>query len=300
MTSNWDGIDEFVAVFERGSFNAAATALGVSASHVSRAIARLEDRLQSRLFYRTTRQVTATDIGKAFAERCHRMIEDRDDAIAVIGERTRPHGTLKVTCSIAFGESYVARLLTEFVAEHPGVDAVLDLSNSVVDIVAEGYDLAIRTGTLLDSHLIGSRIASRRLHLCASPDYLKRHGSPTTIGDLTAHQCLIGSNELWHFSAERAVVDFRPVGRWRCNSGFAVTDAVVAGHGICQLPDFYVLKRIEQGALVPLLANFAPPEEPVWAVYPHRQHLQSKVRLFVDTLRRHLEDPLAPAPSRDI
>ena len=298
MLSNWDGIDEFVAVYERGSFNAAALALGVSASHVSRAVARLEDRLQSRLFYRTTRQVTATDIGKAFAERCHRMIEDRDDAIAVVGERVRPHGTLRVTCSIAFGESYVGRLLSEFVADHPGVDTVLDLSNNLVDIVAGGYDLAIRTGTLSDSRLIGSRIASRKLHLCASPEYLERHGTPGTIDGLHGHQCLIGSNELWHFQTNGGPVDFRPVGRWRCNSGFAVTEAAVAGHGICQLPDFYVLKRIETGVLVPLLADYAPPEEPVWAVYPHRQHLQSKVRMFVDVLRRHLEEPRAAIPSR--
>ncbi len=298
MISNWDGIDEFVAVFERGSFNAAAATLGVSASHVSRAVARLEERLQSRLFYRTTRHVTATDIGKAFAERCHRMIEDRDDAIAVIGERVRPHGTLRVACSIAFGESYVARLLSEFVADHPGVEAVLDLSNNLVDIVAQGYDLAIRTGKLLDSHLIGSRIASRSLHLCASPEYLERRGRPTTIADLAAHQCLVGSNDYWHFEGDGGPVDFKPTGRWRCNSGFAVTDAAAAGHGICQLPDFYVLKRIEAGLLVPLLAEFAPPEEPVWAVYPHRQHLQSKVRMFVDVLRRHLDEPRAAVPSR--
>lgn len=299
MISQWDGIDEFVAVYERGSFSAAAVALGVSTSHVSRAIGRLEDRLQSRLFYRTTRHVTATDIGKAFAERCHRMIEERDDAIAVIGERTRPHGTLKVTCSIAFGESYVAGLLSAFVADHPGVESVLYLSNTVVDIVADGFDLAIRTGTLHDSHLIGTRIASRQLHLCASPAYLEAHGRPETIGDLAAHRCLIGSNDYWHFQAEGATVDFRPVGRWRCNSGFAVADAAVAGHGICQLPDFYVLKRIEAGLLVPLLAGFAPPEEPIWAVYPHRQHLQSKVRMFVDALRRHLESAQPANSSRE-
>jgi DNA-binding transcriptional LysR family regulator len=299
MLSNWDGIDEFVAVFERGSFNAAATALGVSSSHVSRAIARLEDRLQSRLFYRTTRHVTATDIGKAFAERCHRMIEDRDDAIAIVGERTRPHGTLRVTCSIAFGESYVAGLLSQFVADHPGVDAVLELSNSVVDIVAGGYDLAIRTGALSDSRLIGSRISSRNLHLCASPAYLEAHGRPETIDDLNDHRCLIGSNEFWHFQDEGIPVDYRPVGRWRCNSGFAVTDAAVAGHGICQLPDFYVLKRIGEGRLEPLLASYAPPEEPVWAVYPNRQHTQSKVRMFVETLRRHLDEPHAAGSGRE-
>lgn len=293
MGSNWDGIDEFVAVFERGSFSAAATALGVSTSHVSRAIARLEDRLQSRLFYRTTRHVTATDIGKAFAERCHRMIADRDDAIAVVGERTQPHGLLKVTCSIAFGEKYLAGLLSDFVADHPAVTAMLDLTNSVVDIVAEGYDLAIRTGALSDSHLISTRIASRRLNLCASPAYLAAHGRPATIEDIAIHRCLIGSNELWHFEEKGVAVDYRPAGRWRCNSGFAVMEAAVAGHGICQLPDFYVLKHIAAGTLEPLLAEYVPPEEPVWAVYPQRLHLQSKVRMFVELLRRHLKEPHA-------
>lgn len=290
MASGWEGIEEFLAVYDRGSFSAAASQLGVSASHVSRAVAGLEIRLQARLFFRTTRRVTPTDTGRAFAERCRRMVEEREDAFAVIGEHGKPHGVLRITCSVAFGERYVAPLMRRFVEEHPQVSAVLDLDNRVRDIVTDGYDLAIRTGNLSDSRLVGTRIASRRLHLCAAPRYIERHGRPETVGDLAHHACVIGTSDVWHFQVDGKAVDLRPRGRWRCNSGFAVADAAVAGLGLCQLPDFYVTGHLQTGALMPLLENAAPPDEPVWAVYPHRQHLQPKVRLFIDLLRAGLAD----------
>jgi DNA-binding transcriptional LysR family regulator len=286
--AGWDGIDEFVAVYERGSFSAAAIALGVSASHVSRSVAALEDRLKAKLFQRTTRTVIATDVAKAFAQRCRALIEDRDDALAAASEHGVPTGTLRITCSIAFGEQRIAPLLRDFLAEHRAVNAVLDLNNHVVDIVAEGYDLAIRSGWLSDSGLVGVRVSSRELLLCASPAYLMRAGRPADLAAVADHECLIGSNEVWHFETGGKPIDLRPRGRFRCNSGYAVTQAAVAGLGLCQLPEFYVRQHIASGALVPLLTHLTPPQEPVWAVYPDRHHLQSRVRLFVDLLKQRL------------
>ncbi|OHT20640.1 LysR family transcriptional regulator [Edaphosphingomonas haloaromaticamans] len=298
MRSSWDGIEEFLAVYDRGSFSAAADGLRVSPSHISRAVSQLEDRLRVRLFLRTTRTVTPTDTAHAFAERCRRMIADREDALAAIDGEGPPQGTLRITCSIAFGELYIAPLLRRFVELHPYVSAELDLNNRILDLIAENYDLAIRTGHLADSRLIGTRIATRQLHVCASPDYLERHGAPQTVSDLNGHACIPGTAEFWHFLVKGRMVEFRPTGRWRCNSGFAVCDAAVAGMGICQLPDFYVREHVSTGALVPLLQADAVPEEPVWAVYPHRVHLQSRVRHFIDMLHAELSAATAVPGSK--
>ncbi len=286
--SGWDGIDEFVAVYDRGGFTAAATALGVSPSHVSRAVAALEDRLKVRLFHRTTRTIKATDIGDAFALRCRALIEDRDAALAIVDERGVPTGVLRITCSIALGERYIAPLVRDFLQTHPTVDATLDLSNRVVDLVSEGYDIAIRTGRLSDSSLVGVRVNSRTLRVCGSPSYLMRAGRPLDLPQLAVHECLIGSNEVWHFARDGKPVDIRPRGRMRCNSGFAIAQAAIAGFGLCQLPEFYVRQHILSGALVPLLEQYEPPEEPVWAVYADRHHLPSRVRLFIDLLKQRL------------
>lgn len=290
MASGWEGIEEFLAVYDRGRFSLAAAALGVSSSHVSRAVARLEERLQARLFVRTTRLVTPTDTAHAFAERCRRMIDDREESFHAIAAAGAPRGSLRITCAIAFGERYIAPILSRFVEAYPQVNAVLDLDNRVLDLVTNQYDIAIRTGRMTDSRLIGTRIATRRLHLCAAPDYLGHRGVPQGIGDLAGHDCLLGTAEVWRFVDRNRRIDLRPKGRWRCNSGYAVASAAVAGLGLCQLPDFYVSGHLRSGALVPLLEDLAIPEEPIWAVYPDRQHLPPKVRIFIDMMREALAD----------
>jgi len=288
MRSGWEGIEEFLAVYDRGGFSLAADLMGVSPSHVSRAIVRLEEKLQARLFVRTTRLVTPTDTAHAFAERCRRMVAERDDSFHAIAAAGSPQGSLRITCAIAFGERHVAPVMRRFVEAWPQISAVLDLDNRVLDLVSNQYDIAIRTGPMSDSRLIGTRIASRRLHLCAAPAYLDRQPAPAAIADLAGHACLLGTADVWRFIDKGKPVDIRPKGRWRCNSGFAVADAAVAALGLCQLPDFYVSAHIAGGALVPLLPDHAVPEEPIWAVYPDRQHLPPKVRIFIDMLRESL------------
>lgn len=287
---SWDGIDSFIAVCDAESFSGAAARLGVSTSHVSREVARLEDRLQVRLLYRTTRRVSVTDAGRAFLERCRRLAEERDEAFAAISESDgAPRGHLRLTCSIAYGERFIVPLVNRFLRNHPQLSIAIDLTNRLVDLVGEGFDLAVRTGTSLgDSRLIAVRLATRRRHLCAAPDYLQRHGMPRDLSDLARHACLTGTADLWHFSQDGRIIDFRPVGPWRCNSGFAVLDAARQGLGICQLPDFYVESDLEAGTLVSLLDNASPPAEGIWAVYPHRRHLSPKVALLVDYLKLHV------------
>lgn len=286
--SGWDGIDEFVAVATAGSFTAGARALGASTTHVSRAIARLEGRVQAQLLHRTTRTMRLTETGRIFLDQCRRIIMERDEAVAAISEQGEPQGELRVTCSTAMGERFIAPLLRGFAEAHPRLAVRLDLTNRMVDIVAEGYDLAIRTGLLADSRLTATRIASRTLYTCAAPAYLDRYGRPESVADLADHQCLGGTSAHWRFRHRGKLETMRPKGRWHCNSGAAVLGAALAGMGLCQLPEFYVLPHIARGELEIVLADHVVDDEPIWAVYPQRRHLLPKISGFVTLMRRDL------------
>ncbi|MGE4409355.1 MAG: LysR substrate-binding domain-containing protein [Sphingobium sp.] len=288
MSSRWHGIDEFVAVATLGSFAGAAKQLGIPTSTVSRAVARLEAQVRTQLFYRTTRKVALTESGRVFVDHCRRIIAERDEAFAALSASGEPGGELRITCSTALGEGFVAPIVQDFCLAWPQINVTLDLSNRIVDLVAEGYDLAIRTGDMSDSRMVRTRIANRSLYSCASPDYLERMGVPVSVVDLARFDCLIGSALTWHFEVDGVDRVFRPKGRWRCNSGVAIANAALAGLGICQLPDFYVLRHLASGALVEILPDCRRREEPIWAVYPEQRHLMPKVRLLVDQLKMRL------------
>ena len=287
--SRWDGIDEFTAVAEQASFSAAARRLGLSTSAVSREIARLEDRLQTRLLHRTTRRVELTDAGRDFLARCRRLIDERDEALAAVQpDDQAPRGLLRMTCSVSYGERFIAPAVNAFARQNPELRIELDLDNRLRDLVGDGYDLAVRFGHLTDSRLMARRLASRRLILCASPDYLARRGAPRDLSEIASHDGLIGSAEHWRFTEAGREVSLRPSGRWRCNSGAAVLDAALQGLGLCQLPDFYVAEALASGALVSLLDDQRPPDEGVWAVHPHPRHVPPKVRAMIDWLHDRL------------
>jgi len=286
--SNWDGIDEFIAVATACSFTRAAKAIGMSPTHVSRSIMALEQRVQAQLFHRTTRTVRLTDTGRVFFERCERIAQERDEAIALIGEQGEPQGDLRVTCSTAMGERFVAPVIRRFAMPHPKLNVTIDLSNRIVDLVAEGYDLGIRTGTVADPRLIAVQVSSRRLYTCAAPDYLARTGTPRSVADLAGHQCIVGTSGIWHFADAGGEQLYHPTGRFRCNSVQAVIEACMSGLGICQLPDFYILPYLKSGAVSLVLDDAQPEDEPIWAVYPQRRHLLPKIRGVVDCLQRDL------------
>jgi DNA-binding transcriptional LysR family regulator len=287
--SRWDGIDEFVAVAEAESFSRAAARLNLSTSGVSREVARLEDRLQTRLLYRTTRRVSLTDAGRLFLARCRALIQERDLAMQLVGEdEGELKGQLRMTCSSAYGERYVVSAVNAFALAHPRLSLDIVLDDGVRDLVADGFDLAIRFGRLGDSRLIARRLASRTRRLCAAPDYLAKAGAPASLAAIADHACVVGASDTWTFSDKGGETTLRPRGRWRCNSGQAVLDAALAGLGLCQLPNFYVDGPIAAGALVPLLEDHRPTDEGVWAVYPHLRHLPAKVRLLVEHLEAHL------------
>ncbi len=287
--SRWNGIDEFTAVAEQASFSAAAKRLSLSTSAVSREIARLEDRLQTRLLHRTTRRVELTDAGRDFLARCRRLIDERDEALAAVQpDDQAPRGLLRMTCSVSYGERFIAPAINAFARQNPELRIELDLDNRLRDLVGDGYDLAVRFGHLTDSRLMARRLASRRLILCASPDYLARRGAPRDLSEIASHDGLIGSSEQWRFTEAGREVSLRPTGRWRCNSGAAVLDAALQGLGLCQLPDFYVAEALASGALTSLLDDQRPPDEGVWAVHPHPRHVPPKVRAMIDWLHDSL------------
>lgn len=288
MRTNWDGIEEFVAVATCMGFKPAAQMLNVSTSHVSRAVTRLENAIGAPLLYRTTRKVSLTDTGRTVLSQCESLIRARDELFAVVGGNTEPQGELKITCSTSLGERYISPIVRQFCQDYPKVEITLDLSNRLVDLIAEGFDLAIRTGQLEDSRLVSSRVATRQFLVCAAPAYLAANGTPDRLDDLKAHNCIIGSSSSWRFRQGGQHETIRPRGNLKCNSGASVLDALLAGAGIGQLPYFYVAPHLASGDLVELFPDVRPEPEPIWAVYSQARHHQSKVHLLVDRIRAEL------------
>jgi DNA-binding transcriptional LysR family regulator len=287
--NRWEGLDEFVAVAECGQFTAAAERLSLSSSQVSRQIARLEERLQTRLFYRSTRRVALTEAGQTFLHHCQRLQDAREEALRAVGDLgSEPKGLLRMTCAVAYGERFIVPLVTDFMVQHPQLRVDIELSNRTLDLLHDGLDLAIRLGRLQDSRLVAARLAPRQMYLCAAPSYLQRYGRPHSLSELSQHNCLIGSSDLWSFQASGSDATVRVQGNWRCNSGQAVLEAALRGIGLCQLPDYYVLEHLRSGALVSLLDNQQPPDTAVWALYPQQRHLSPKVRQLVDFLKQGL------------
>lgn len=284
--NQWEGIDEFVCVAELGHFSGAATRLGLSSSHVSRQVARLEDRLQTRLFYRSTRKVSLTEAGQTFLQHCQRLQDARDEALQAITDLgSEPKGLLRMTCAVAYGESFIMPLVDDFMQRHPQLRVEMTLTNQTLDLLHGSYDLAIRLGRLQDSSMIATRIAPRHMYLCAAPTYLAHHGAPHSLSELPRHNCLIGSSDVWGFQQRGKEVPVRVQGNWRCNSGQAVLEAALRGFGLCQLPDYYVREHLRSGALRALLPQHQPPHTAVWALYPQQRHLSPKVRQLVDYLK---------------
>ena len=285
----WEGIDEFVAVAETNSFTAAAKRLSVSTAHVSRQINALEERLGAKLFYRTTRKVTATEVGATYYQHCRQLLDSLEEAEqAVTHLQSTPRGKLSLTCSVAYGDRFIAPMVNEFVSLYPELSVQMFSTNQIIDLVQEGIDLAIRFGQLKDSSLIARKLAPRTLYVCGSPEYFSRNGQPHTLPELTLQNCLLGTLDYWSFFENGKNQTVKVEGNWRCNSGPALLDAALRGLGLVQLPDYYVSEHLQSGTLISVLDNFRQPDSAVWAVYPPNRHLSPKVRLLVDFLRERI------------
>ena len=285
----WEGISEFVHVAETESFTKASRKMTISTAQVSRQVSALEKRLNIKLFYRTTRKVSLTEEGRVFYQHCRSVLDGLDEAERVITNlQTKPQGKIKLTASVTYGEQKILPLVTDFIKQYNGVEVSAYLSNQQIDLVEEGFDLAIRLGKLSDSSMMAKKLGKRVNYLCASPAYLNKYGIPHTLSELNKHSCLLGTLDSWHFSDAGKERNVRVTGRLRYNSGVSLVDAALKGLGIVQLPDYYVQDHLERGELISLLDKFREADDGIWAVYPHNRHLSPKIRLLVDYLAERL------------
>lgn len=285
-----NGMITYARVVEARSFSEAARRLGISKSAVSKQIARLEDRLGARLLNRTTRRISPTEVGAAFYERCARITAEIEEAeLAVTRLQAEPRGVLRVNAPMSFGMQHLAPAIAVFMKRYPDVEIDLMLNDRFVDLIDEGFDLAIRIGQLADSSLIARKLAPGRLVLCAAPSYLRRRGLPAAPKELAEHDCLVysfaASGDLWTFiDADGAARSVRVKPRMRVNNGDVMRDVAVAGLGLTVLPTFIAADCLEKGTLVAVLGNYRLPETSVSAIYPQNRYLSTKVRVFVDFL----------------
>ena len=284
----------FAQVAEHRSFTAAADRLDISRGMATRYVARLEDHLGARLLNRTTRRVSLTEAGTAYFDRCTQLLADLEEAEAAASSGSaEARGTLRVTCALAFGVRYVAPLIGQYMQQQPRVCVDLSFSDRTVDIVEEGYDVAIRIGSLQSSSLSARRLASTRMIVCAAPDYWRRHGKPDTPEALVGHDALhyvyASTSEEWRFvDAAGRERNVRIRYRLRTDNGEAMLRAAISGLGVVQLPSFLVHDALAQRELEPALDDFCGPELGVHAVYPARRLLAAKVRTFIDFLASSL------------
>lgn len=280
-------IGVFLAVTTTGSLSAAGRQLGIGPMQVSRRIAALEAELNVRLFHRTTRSVALTAEGEAFLPYATTMLEAADGARAQLSpSHTRVTGTLRMTAPGVFGQEIVMPLLPALLEQHPGFGIDLDLSDRVVDIVGQGLDLALRVATLADSELVARRLAANPRVICAAPGYLARHGRPSTLAELDAHQCVIlQAVARWPLVVEGVLERRRVHGRVITTSVEAVRTAALQGLGLAMLAYWDVHAHLETGALIRIdLADAVMEDLSVWAVTPTRHHTPARVKVFLDAL----------------
>lgn len=287
--SEWDGVSEFVAVAETASFTAAAKRLRLSVAQISRKVASLEARLKVKLLYRTTRKVALTEAGAVYFRHCSHALEGLLEAERVVSDlQSTPQGKIKLTAPITFGEERVMPLINDFMVLHPQLEVECLLSNQLVDISADGYDLAIRLGHLQDSSMIARKLSARRRHVCAAPVYISRFGVPHTVSELDQHHCLVGELGYWRFLEGGRARSIKVSGRIQCNSAYALVDAALKGLGLIQVPDYYVQDHIQHGRLLTVLDLYREPEEGIWALYPFNRQLSPKIKSLVAYLAEHM------------
>jgi len=280
----------FVAVVETGGITAASERLGIAKSAISRRLAELEERLSVQLFRRTTRRMSLTDSGRGFYERCQRLLADLDEAeLAVSQAHATLRGRLRVAVPLSFGLQHLGPAVDAFLRTHPDIVFDLDLNDRQVDLLTEGFDLAVRIADLQDSTLIARRLAPVRHVVCASPPYLQAHGTPRHPAELADHACLVYTNAPapggWDYTdADGRQGRVQVHSRLQANNGDCLRQAAEDGHGIVMGPSFILYRSIERGALVPLLTDCRWPLLNAYAVYPRTRHLSRRVRAFVDFL----------------
>jgi len=290
--SQLEDMQLFVSVLEQGGFTAAAEVLGLSKQFVSRRVAALEARLGVRLLNCSTRKLSATALGQSYFERARRILQDVAETDMLVSEQgASPRGALRLAAPMSFGTLHLSELLPTFMQRYPEVNIELDLSDRTVDLLGEGYDMAIRIGELADSSLIARQLAPLHMVTCASPAYLAKHGEPQTPDDLRAHECMLYGHSKsveWHYWRDGRSQRIALHGRYRVNNGELVRDAAIAGLGLTMLPTFIVGDALASGQLVTVLEAYQMPAGKVYAVYPQHRQSSLLVQFLIDYLREAL------------
>ncbi|GAB2882556.1 LysR family transcriptional regulator [Paraburkholderia jirisanensis] len=284
-----DDLKIFVATVDARNFTAAAERLQLSKQFVSRRVMALEASLDVRLLVRNTRKLAVTDLGYEFYERASRILAELADAEqAMSSRRAYPRGLLRVSAPLSFGMVHLSPLVGAFLSSNPEVRIDIELSDRVVDVVGEGYDMALRIGTLADSTLIAQKLAEVRMVACCSPVYRDTRRLPMTPADLARHPCLLYGEEGrsgWRFEVEGTVHSIEVHGPLRANNGEVLRDAAMAGIGIALLPEFIVADALANGRLIEVLAPFVSPPLTLYAVYPQHRQSSVTIRAFTQFLR---------------
>lgn len=287
MDNTFSTIPIFVAVVECGSFSLAAEKLGVTKSAISKRVTQLEDELGIRLLNRTTRKLSLTEAGKRYYDHVSQALALAQQGMDAVTElQGEPKGKLKITAPMSFGVLYIAPIIAEFLEQFPKVTIDLQLEDQMVDLIEGEFDLAIRIGNLPISNLVAKRLVNCKSVLCASPEYIKRNGSPQKPSDLIGHNCLVysyfrGGSE-WTFEQQHNEFKVIPKGNFIVNNSEAIRRALIEGLGVGQLPTFLVSKDILSGKLQPIMTPYSLPEHAIYAVFPERKHLPHKVRAFME------------------
>ena len=289
-------LEAFVAVVDTGSFSAAGERLGIAKSVVSRRVSRLEQRLGSRLLVRTTRRLSQTDAGRHFHARAVRLLADLDDAEQSVADETAElRGSIRLAAPLSFGIRYLAADVAEFLRQYPAIDLTMDLNDRHVNLVEEGFDMAVRIGDLPDSTLVARQLGIVRSVTCASKAYLQRHGEPAHPDDLGEHEGLQYSNittrQQWCFlDAAGSRLYAQPRIRLRANNGEALATAAIAGLGISSGPTFILGVYIRRGELTCLLTDYPKPQTAIHGIYPPGRLTPARVRVFSDFLAARYGD----------
>ena len=280
-------LEIFARVVTAGNMSAAGREMGLSPAVVSKRISHLEERLGARLFQRTTRQLSLTESGQGFYDRVVNILAGIEEAEAYVTRRnTIPRGTLKVSAPTAFGRMHIAPYMAEFLEQYPDLRLDLELSDELVDIVGEGFDAAIRIGELEDSSLVARKLAPSRRFICAAPNYLSKIEQPRSLSDLAKYNCLTAaSQEVWRLEGPDGPVSIRVNGNIRTNSSEVVRESVIAGLGIALRSTWDVGSELKSGRLKIIMPEYhESPRVAVYAVYPCRQFIPAKLRVFIDYL----------------
>lgn len=284
----------FVRVAKAGSFAKGARDLDISRAMATKHIMQLEGVLGTRLFNRTTRSLSLTDVGASYLERCQQVLADVEEMEAAVTHlQTEPRGVLRISAPPVIGATHIARAVAEFLKIHPDLTVEMVLQSSMGDLVDGGIDIAICLGALEDTSMVARKLASSSLVVCASPEYLAQHGTPRTPEDLEHHSCLvnwaIAPRDKWLFKGEVGYTGINVSGRMQANVADPIRIAAVNGLGLVMLPIYVVGRDIEKGKLKAVLEDYLLPPLDVHAVYPHRKYLSAKVRRFLDFLQQWLE-----------